>query len=179
MHTRPHDSRPMKRQPRHTSGTHAHQIKHQAGTRQDRQHMPPADTGPECQHRNPAKSKRPRPSITQARDIPHATHTRPDLFARASARKVLRARYFIFAGCCAQNFCRFGAKKPLPQAMGCVLEGGQKSDKGRIWVAVIYNNPPELHGRQPWGMCKKLFFRILDCKPGGVQRRCRKSLAAW
>lgn len=90
--------------------------------------------GQQTQAAQPAqKAKRPHPGNAQPQAIQHATHTRPDQFARARARKVLRARYFIFAGRCAQNFCRFGAKKPLPPALGRALEGGQKSDKGRIW----------------------------------------------
>ncbi len=49
---------------------------------------------------------------------------RPDQFARARARKgTARARAPV-AGRCAQNFCRFGAKKSLPPPPSRAIEGG-------------------------------------------------------
>lgn len=48
--------------------------------------------GQQAQAEQPAqKAKRPRPGNAQPQAIQHATHTRPDQFARARARKVLRA----------------------------------------------------------------------------------------
>ena len=99
----------------------------------------------------PAKSKRPRPGNARPQAIQHATHTRGDQNARARARKGTARAPAPIAGRYAQNFCRFGAKKPLPPASEHALEGGQKSDKGRKTGAEDTKNPPELHGWQTGG----------------------------
>ena len=89
----------------------------------------------------PAKSKRPRPGNARPQAIQHATHTRGDQNARARARKGTARAPAPIAGGNTQNFCRFGAKKPLPPALGRVLEGGQKCDKGRICGRNIQTSP--------------------------------------
>ena len=76
---------------------------------------PQPSQGQQANTTPPAKSKRPRPSITQARDIPHATHTRPDQFARARARKVLRARQRPLRVATPKIFVGLGPKNHFPR----------------------------------------------------------------
>lgn len=92
--------------------------------------------GPQCREeyraKHPAKAKRTPAQAMPDRRRFNTQRTHAGIKTPAPAReKVLRARYFYLAGRCAQNFGRFGAKKPLPLAQGNAMEGGQKSDRGR------------------------------------------------
>lgn len=152
IRTHAHASRPTQCRPKRTGSTHPPSPTGKAAHPPAGQYTPPGASVPgRTPAKPPAKSKRLRPGNTRPQAIQHATHARGDQTARTRARKGTARAPASVAGRYAQNFCRFGAKKPLPPALGCVIEGGQKSDKGRKNRGGRYKNPPELHDWQTGG----------------------------
>lgn len=135
---------------RPASKLYAHTRTHQHNTHAEHRHTQrhtPKKKPPDCQpekhtprnpgesgkHQTPANENTRTQSTGRPQAIQYTARGRPRINSRAPAReKVLRARYFIFAGSCAQNFPRFGAKNQLPTSLRHALEGGQKHDKRQM-----------------------------------------------
>lgn len=132
---------------RPASKLYAHARTHQHNTHAEHRHTQrhtPKKKPPDCQPekhtpRNPGESGKHQTPANEntskrkhqnpkhgppAGDSIHRARVPPDQFPRARARKGTARAGALIAGRYAQNFPRFGVKKPLPPAMGRALEGG-------------------------------------------------------